>query len=190
MIERAGKPLVATATAALLAIGSACTRDVPRSAPAQDSATATSSGDPASTSSAPTSRGTSSYVGLSYDTPPEGVKSVGGAILSSPGDVRGNYAFTHVVTPHGEMIWLDTIGPSKRVVLAELSLPPLARDERLFISSCDVAGRLEPRAIAIVVNQPGASKFTEIRQAWRVDLHAARFDLIPVAGVVCEDPGS
>lgn len=189
MTGRAGRPLVAITAAAFLAVGSACTRDVPRPAPAQDSTAAASGSEPASPSAAGATPGSSSYVGLSYDTPPAGVKSVGGAILSGPG-VRGNYAFTHVETPRGEMIWLDTIGSSKRVVLAELTLPPLARDERLIVGSCDVAGRLEPRAIAIVVNQPGASKFTEIRQAWRVDLRAARFDIIPVAGVVCEDPGS
>lgn len=44
--------------------------------------------------------------------------------------------------------------------------------------------------VAIVVNEPGASRFTGIRQAWRADAGAARFDVIPVDGVVCEEPGT
>jgi hypothetical protein len=183
------KPLLALSAASVLGAAAACAKDVPHTTPTQDSTTAAGGGQGADLPRAPAPNG-SSYVGTTYSTPPNGVKSVGGATLSSGSDVRGNYAFNHVATPRGEMIWLDTIGATSRVVLAELPLPPLANDERLFIGSCDVAGRLDPRTIAIVVNQPGVTRFTEIRQAWRVDLRAARFDLIPVAGVVCEDPGS
>jgi hypothetical protein len=127
-------------------------------------------------------------VGLAYRALPAGVASVGGATLSGSGGATGNYAFNHVTTPRGEMIWLDTIAAAQRVVVAELPLPPLARDERLMIGSCDVHGRLDPRTIAIVIADSGATRFTKIRQVWRVDPHAARFDLIPVEGVVCEDP--
>jgi hypothetical protein len=30
----------------------------------------------------------------------------------------------------------------------------------------------------------------EVRHAWRTNPGAARFDVIPVTGVVCEEPGS
>ena len=36
----------------------------------------------------------------------------------------------------------------------------------------------------------GPHGFTQIRQAWRVNIPDARFDIIPVKGIVCEDPGS
>ncbi|HEY4215502.1 MAG TPA: hypothetical protein VGM67_00105 [Gemmatimonadaceae bacterium] len=178
------------ALAVLGAIGAAaCHKDVPRDTPPTDSAVTTSASSAAADSAA-RAPGSKSYVGLSYKNLPAGVTSTGGATLSNPGDVRGNYAFTQVATPRGDMIWLDTVTAAQRIVLAELPLPPMAHDERLMIGSCDVSGKLDPRAIAIVINDSGATRFTKIRQAWRVDLHAARFDLIPVAGVVCEDPGS
>ncbi len=183
------KRSVVLGAASLLGAAWACAKDAPHTTPTQDSTTAAEAGQGANLPRPQVQIG-SSYVGLTYSAPPTGVKSVGGATLSSPRDVRGNYAFNHVTTPRGDMIWLDTIGASNRLVLAELPLPPLANDERLFIGSCDAAGRLDPRVIAIVVNQPGATRFTEIRQAWRADPHSARFDLLPVAGIVCEDPDS
>lgn len=178
------------ALALIGAVGTvACHTDVQRNVPPTDSAIA-STATPASADSTARAPNSKSYVGMTYASLPAGITSVGGATLSNSGDVRGNYAFTQVVTPRGEMIWLDTVAAAQRVVLAELPLPPMARDERLMIGSCDVRGQLDPRAIAIVIGDSGATKFTKIRQAWRVDLHAARFDLIPVAGVVCEDPNS
>ncbi|MEO6877277.1 MAG: hypothetical protein ABI205_02270 [Gemmatimonadaceae bacterium] len=180
---------MALCAATLLGATWACAKDVRHTTPTNDSATATDTVQGANLPRQQLPTG-ASYVGLTYNAPPAGVKSIGGATLSGPGTVRGNYAFNHVTTPRGEMIWLDTIGAPNRVVLAELPLPPLANDERLFIGSCDAAGRLDPRIIAIVVNQPGVTRFTEIRQAWRADPHLARFDLLPVAGIVCEDPDS
>jgi hypothetical protein len=58
------------------------------------------------------------------------------------------------------------------------------------MASCDVDGRLDGRVVAVVVNEPNATKFTKVRQAWRVDVGNARFDVIPVAGITCEDPGA
>jgi hypothetical protein len=59
-----------------------------------------------------------------------------------------------------------------------------------MLASCDVNGRLDPLVIAIVVNEASVTRFTKIRQAWRANPGSRRFDIIPVAGIVCEDPGS
>ena len=130
------------------------------------------------------------YVGVTYSALPQGVTFVSGAGLSSPGDARGAYAFARVATPHGDMIWLDTIATRARTVRGELHLPPLAADERLFISSCDLAGHLNPRVIAIVVNEPNVTRYTRVRQAWLANLQTGRFEIVPVAGVVCDNAES
>jgi hypothetical protein len=166
---------------------SSCSNESAHTTPSHDSAIAPPVGQQAVPGQP--SRG-GSFVGLTYDSLPPGVKSVGGAILSNPGDARGDYAFDRVTTPRGDMIWLDTVAARSRTVRAELPIPALARDERVFISSCDAGGRLDPRVIAIVVNEPNVSRFTKVRQAWRADVHTARFEIVPVAGIVCEDPGA
>jgi len=178
---------IAIATLAAAACSKEARDVLPRGQQPPDSAAASSAAADSSIGATSAPSG-GSYVGVAYSSPPAGVKSIGGATLSGPDGGAGNYAFNHVTTPRGEMIWLDTVAAARRVVIAELPLPPLARDERLMIGSCDVRGRLDPRTIAIVIADSGATRFTKVRQAWRVDLHAARFDLIPVAGVVCEDP--
>ncbi len=63
------------------------------------------------------------------------------------------------------------------------------------MSSCSVDGKLDPRVVAIVVTSQGASVDTSarsmtIRQAWRADATSARFEVIPVTGIACDEPGS
>jgi hypothetical protein len=129
------------------------------------------------------------YIGIRYRALPAGVTTLGGAVVRIEGV---EYALTSVRTPNGEMVWLVAVeGRSgEKAVRAELRVPPLARDERLLMASCDVDGRLDGRVVAVVVNEPNATKFTKVRQAWRVDVGNARFDVIPVAGITCEDPGA
>lgn len=138
-----------------------------------------------------------SYVGLQYDSLPGDFTFEGGAVVpptAAPG--HAEYDFSYVRTPRGDMIWLDTLsvpaghGLRARIVRGTLVIPALGPDERLVMASCDVQGRFDPRVVAIVVNEPGVSRFTKIRQAWRVDLPSGRFDVIPVTGVVCEEPGT
>lgn len=176
-------------SAAALCCMTACKRDTPRQTTPTDSAIATS---PPRTQPGQKS----AYVGLQYDSLPADVALHAGAVIprGTPG-VNADYDLSHVTTPIGDEVWLDTLGAAlgkglrARIVRAELKVPPLAADERLFMASCDVNGTLDPRVVAIVVNQQGTSRFTRIRQAWRVNISQARFDVIPVAGVVCEDPG-
>lgn len=137
------------------------------------------------------------YVGLQYDSLPKGFTYRGGSIIpAGPATRNAEYDLSHVVTPSGDMVWLDTLGAPvgkglrAKIVRAELMIPQLANDERLFMASCDVGGKLDPLVVALVVNEPNVTRFTKIRQAWRVNIPAARFDIVPVAGVTCEDPGS
>ena len=142
--------------------------------------------------------GRTSYVGMRYGSLPSGFSYKAGSTFSRGSGGAGRYAVSQVRTPRGDMLWLETIEPgdggrratAARVVRAELRVPPLAADERLMIGSCDVSGRLDARVIAIVVADSGVTRLTKIRQAWRADTQAGRFDLLPLAGIVCEEPGS
>ena len=138
-----------------------------------------------------------SYVGLQYDSLPSDVTYKDGSVIPpSARTHNAEFDLAHVMTPRGEMVWLDTLGAPvgkglrAKIVRAELTIPPLANDERLFLASCDANGKLDPSIVALVVNEPNVTKFAKIRQAWRVNIPAARFDLIPVTGITCEDPGS
>jgi hypothetical protein len=166
--------------------------DAPR-LPAPD--TAASAGATLTTS--PAQRAKANYVGLRYEGLPRGFSYVAGSVITpTPAGARDDYAFSQVRTPKGEMIWLDSLGAATRggdrarIVRAALVVPPLAKDERLFMASCDANGKLDPMVVAIAVNEPDSARYTRIRQAWRADPVAARFELVPVAGIICEDPGT
>jgi hypothetical protein len=137
------------------------------------------------------------YLGIRYDSLPPTFTFVSGSLIpNGPGANSVGFDLDLVRTPRGEMIWLDSIvavsqrGRPSRIVRAELKVPPLAPDERLVMSSCDVDGRLDPRVVAIVVVEPGVTQYTLIRQAWRADATSGRFEVIPVTGVVCEPAGT
>lgn len=166
--------------AAFAIVAIACNRETSRDATPVDTAVTTSA---AATPSASRAIRTGN-IGSTYKSLPTGVSYVDGAVLHS------GYDLAHVSTPKGDRVWLDTLDGASKTVVAELEVPPLAKDERLFMASCDVGNTLDPDVVAIVVAEPSSTRFTKIRQAWRVDLAAKRFDLIPVAGIVCEEPGS
>jgi hypothetical protein len=175
-----GVKLFGMCAATLVAI-SGCSRESSRRAQSTDSAIAAPPRGGASASSDVVTRGTSL---------PPGVKLVSGATIPNT-----DYVVRRVATPRGDAIWLDSMAQDggrtpTRTRRADLALPPLAADERVMLASCDVNGRLDPLVIAIVVNEPNVSRFTKIRQAWRANPGSRRFDIIPVAGIVCEDPGS
>jgi len=63
------------------------------------------------------------------------------------------------------------------------------------MSSCSTDGKLDPRVVAIVVTSQSATvdstrQLTAIRQAWRANGASGQFDVIPVTGIVCDEPGS
>ena len=130
-----------------------------------------------------------SYIGMRYASLPSGFAYRAGSVIPRT-DASARYALSQVETPRGAMLWLETLEGRERVVRAELRVPPLAADERLLIGSCDLNEKLDPRIAAIVVADSGAARLTKIRQAWRADLSAGRFELLPVAGIVCEEPGT
>ena len=151
----------------------------------------------ATLTTSPAQRAKANYVGLRYEALPRGFKYIAGSVITpTPAGASGDYAFSQVHTPKGEMIWLDSLGAAigggdrARVVKASLVVPPLAKDERLFMASCDARNKLDPMVVAVVVNEADASRFSKIRQAWRADIASGRFTVIPLDGIVCEDPGS
>jgi hypothetical protein len=171
----------------------ACSRDAPHSKSAGTRApdSAVTAGASASPQSALAPRGT--HVGNRYETMPAGVTLVSGAVLP-PSRGSGEYELARVKTPRGEMVWFDSLAHGARAtptrtVRAELRVPPLGRDERLFMASCDASGKLDARIVAIVVNEPNVTTYTKIRQAWRVNVQKGQFELIPVDGITCEEPG-
>ena len=180
------KNLLVATVAALIVAG--CSKDAIRQKEAPEAPTTESA---ARASTVPElSRGR--YAGVRHDPLPAGVAYEGGALVRID---AADYAFSRVRTPRGEMVWLDSVVPGRsqspvKIVRAELAVPPLAHDERLVMASCDVNGRLDGRVVAIVVNEPNVTKLTKVRQAWRVDARRGRFDVIPVAGISCEDPGA
>jgi hypothetical protein len=121
---------------------------------------------------------------------PPGVKFHSGATIPN-----SDYVFRRVETSRGEMVWLDSVTQStsagaSRQLLTELRLPPLAPDERVMLASCDVGGRLDAFVVAIVVNEENVTRLTKVLQAWRANPHTRRFEILPVGGIVCEDPGT
>jgi hypothetical protein len=176
---------------AVLALSAmACSRETKREAKREtcvlDTAIATKTGAPSAGTGAstPVPSTTNGNVGLNYKSLPAGFTSVNGAVIQ-PG-----YDVAYVTTPKGDRIWLESTAGSSKTVVAEVATAPLAPDERLLIASCDVKGKLDPKVIAIGVGGAEASKFTKIRQAWRVNAAAHQFELIPIAGITCEEPGS
>ena len=142
------------------------------------------------------------YVGIRYDSLPAKFTFVSGSLIPiAPGSNSVGFDLDLVRTPRGQMVWLDSIvavsqrGRPTRIVRAELKVPPLAPDERLVLSTCSVDGRLDPRVVAIVVTSRSAAvdsttQLTAIRQAWRASPVSGQFDVIPVTGIVCDEPGS
>jgi hypothetical protein len=148
----------------------------------------------ASGAAAPSPNGAhGAYVGNRYESLPKGVTYVSGAVIP-PARGGAEYELAHVRTTRGEMIWFDSLSHSSRAtptrtVRAELRVPPIGRDELLLLGSCDVSGVLDPRVAAIVVREPNSTKFAQVRQAWRVNAARGVFELIPVTGITCEEPG-
>jgi hypothetical protein len=185
-------PLLYACAASLAVMG--CTQTDSRADAPKLRATDTAVGATMTTS--PAQRAKANYVGLRYEGLPHGFAYHAGSVITPAPASGGDYAFSQVGTPKGEMIWLDSLGASirngdrARTVRASLVIPPLAKDERLFLASCDLHGKLDPMIVAIVVNEPNASRYTKIRQAWHANVATSRFEVIPLDGVVCEEPGS
>lgn len=138
----------------------------------------------------------SSYVGIRYDSLPPAFTLVSGALLpKSAGAMSGAFDLDRIRTPRGDMVWLDSVirvpgrpRPS-RIVRAELMVPPLAADERLVMSSCQISESIDPRVVAIIVVTQDSTHTTSVRQAWRANLKSGEFDVIPVTGMACANPG-
>jgi hypothetical protein len=162
--------------ATLLAMVAGCSEQKRR---ANDAKNATA--DAASTMAQ--ARKDSTYVGARYDPLPPGVSYEGGAVILGKNGKPSSFVLSHVVTPRGRYIWLDSIIPDgtrggvlrSRVVRAELYLPAVGFGERLFIGSCDIKGKSDPSVVAVGENRQIDGKYTKIYRAWRGDTASGKF---------------
>lgn len=172
----------------------ACSKDAARRA-ANESASSIDTAAVAQTpAQPPASARAASLAGLAYSALPPGVSFVSGAVIPASAGAA-TFDLAHVKTPNGDRLLLQTAGPkvsgaASHLVVADLALPPMGPNEQLVMASCDVNGTLDPRVVAIVTIEPGTARFKKVRQAWRADPDAKRFAIVPVDGVVCEEPGS
>lgn len=155
-------------------------------------ATSDEAGPRAGKGGAAVASGSPSAPGVRYDTLPSRGQFVGGSVLMQRNGAPSSFVFSQVQTKHGGVLRLDSVVAGaprdrSRIIRAELSVPPLAPDERLLIGSCDAGGRLDPALVAIVVVDSGATRYTRIRQAWRAQPTAGRFEVVPVRGISCEE---
>jgi hypothetical protein len=135
------------------------------------------------------------YVGYGYDPLPAGVTVQGASEIVGPDGKPTHFVLTHVLTPSGNTIWLDSVLPNdgmqrRRIVRAEVVIvvPSLTR---LIISTCDVNGKLDPAVVALVRDSAKADgKYTKIYNAWRANPARAQFDTVPQSTVVCEQPNA
>jgi hypothetical protein len=135
-----------------------------------------------------------SFVGLHYDPLPPGASYEGGSVLLGKNGKPSAFALSHVLAPAGNYVWLDSVLPNdgamrSRIVRAELQIPRVAGDERLFIGSCDVGGKLDGGVLAVAVFERNVTQYKQIRRAWRADPGSGAFVVIPTDKIVCEDPG-
>src|SRR4051812_47234214 len=115
---------------AAVLMAAACDRDAGSMRTASDrtgGAAATSGARGTRGDDARTKRQPASYLGLQYDSLPSSFTYKGGSVVPrTPRGPAADYDFAHVMTPRGEMIWLDTMasapahGPPTRMVRAEL----------------------------------------------------------------------
>jgi hypothetical protein len=133
-----------------------------------------------------------SYVGYGYDPLPPGVSVQGASEIVGPDGKPTHFVLSHVLTPLGNTMWLDSVLPNdgmqrRRIVRAELVIviPSLTR---LVISTCDVSGKLDPAVVALVRDSAGTDgKYGKVFNAWRANPAQAKFDTVPSNTVVCEE---
>jgi hypothetical protein len=136
-----------------------------------------------------------SYVGYGYDPVPEGVSLVSASEIVEPDGKPTHFVLTHVITPLGNTMWLDSLLPSdgqvrRRIVRAEL-LVNVERGNRLIISTCDVNKKLDPAVVAMVRDSADANgKYSAIVHAWRANPREAKFDTLAGTDVVCDEPNA
>ena len=169
------------------ALSVACFRETARDGVRTDSAIARPDTAPPDVIKDP-SRG---YVGLQHDPLPPGVKVRGRRDRHGRRVELRVHARPHAARRHdlARQHRRSSVATETGRCAPRCPIPPLAADERLFMASCDVNARLDSRVVAVVINEPSVTKFTKIRQAWRVNERRGVFETIPIDGISCEDPG-
>ncbi len=169
----------------------ACAKDVAKSSPVTDTAV---SAAPAGGATASRGGGLQPYVGYRYDPLPAGATYEGGSVIMGSDGTPSSFVLSHVMTPLGDMVWLDSIlsddrsARHARIVRAVLPVDRVQAGQRLFIGTCDVNGKLDGAVVAIGADRATNGKFSQIAMAWRGNGGSASFDTLPVTDVTCENP--
>lgn len=132
------------------------------------------------------------YVGLIYDSR-EAIgllDQFGGWVVTDPAVTAepSSFAIAHSALGPTEMLWLEQEvsrnddGSVVWQVLDVLVLPELANDEHL---SFECTLHSQPDGEIHAIGRFDGQLSTEIRQAWRADREAGRFETMPVNGVSC-----
>jgi hypothetical protein len=186
---------------------SACANEQPKKLPSPDTAAAATSASTKARAASDSAKnaalgGMASpleapvYVGTRYDPLPPGISYEGGAVLMGANGKPSAFALTHVLTPRGNYMWLDSILPGdgqsqlrKRIVRGEMRLRPAATNEVLLIGSCEVHGNLDASVVGFAEREFNKKRLAKIHEAWRANPATGRFEVLPPKDVVCEDPG-
>ncbi len=135
----------------------------------------------------------SAYVGLRHGAQlPEGLKEGG---YSGQLDTLGGVEFSlqEVLKGNVRMVWFERVvgrdaeGVPQMEVLDVLTLPTLAKNQRVAYSSCTSGKKVEQDAeiVAVFDYVRGVNYFTRLRSAWRANRRSRKFEEIPVTGIKC-----
>jgi hypothetical protein len=195
-LKRSAVAAITAAIAGGAIVAGACSKDQPKKLATPDTAVR-AAGMPAPAFTPASPLDAPAYVGTRYDPMPAGISYEGGAVLMGKNGKPSSFAMTHVLTPRGAYMWLDSVLPTDgqnqihaRIVRGELKLRPARPNETLLIGSCEVKGKLDASVFAFAERQFRSKRLSKIHDAWRADPTTGRFDVVPPKDVVCEDPGA
>lgn len=148
-------------------------------------------------------QGQENYIGQTYRILPFGLQDLGGWLVGEPTGGRF-YNIAHVQTgglvtdtpqAQKQMLWFETSVPpdSQGVisyqVLDAINLPPLKTSDVLVGSAgleCMRNGKRDPELVAIATNSD-TDYLQQIKQAWRANRQAGKFEEIPPRDIVCNN---
>lgn len=133
-----------------------------------------------------------SYIGLRYQTPPRGLKHLGGWIIGDP-DASRVYGISHVFRGSQEMLWLEIVsrdsqGNPSYQVIDVLYLPKRTKSEVLGGAGggCFLKGVNDQEVVAIFKYQH-RQYVTPVKKAWRANRKTDKFEEISAGNISCEN---
>ncbi len=139
-----------------------------------------------------------SYIGLHYDTLPDGLTSPDGSMVDG---LDAYYTVNQIVSASGQMLWLernvchDERGHPYYEIRAVLNMPALQAGEQVLIGTCLLKENFTRESAVNPVFDPAIvaiGRFEDIYQppvalshAWRVITATESFEDLPPESVVC-----